>query len=188
MNRRVLSPLLLSLALGQAAALTVTGTVEGAGPDTRISGFVVSAYGQPLQEVVSVPVDAGRFRLEVPATAPTARAQVNLTPQNVSWPGVIDPVAVSAPTQAAELKFFAYRDENRNGRQDEGEALREVAPSVGKANLFIVWVNADVKVTANKGYEATLKRGWNAFIVDVGRAVKVTPFSDDRAVTVRMGR
>lgn len=188
MNRRLLVPLLLSLTLGQAAALTVTGTVEGAGADTRISGFVVTPYGQPLQEVVSVPVEGGRFRLELPATAPTARAQVNLTPQNVSWPGVIDPVAVSAPVQSAELKFFAYQDQNQNGRRDDAEALREVAPNVGKATLFVVWVNADVKVTANKGYEATLRRGWNAYVVDVGRAVKVTPFTDDRAVSVRMGR
>lgn len=177
------------LLLTQAAALTVSGTVDGGvNDDTRIGGFIVSAVGQPLQEVVSTTVKDGKFRLEVPADAPTTRGQVKLTPQNVSWPGVIDPVSVVGDAQAAELKFFAYRDQNGNAQRDDGEPLRELSPNVGKASLFIAWVSADVTVKANKGYEATLKRGWNAFIVDVGKAVKVQPFQDATVVTVRMGR
>src|SRR6478672_11610408 len=137
-------PVLLALAAGHGAALTVAGTADGVGPDTRIGGFVVTPYGQPLQEFVSVPVQNGRFQLQVPETVPPARAQVNLTPQNISWPGVIDPVTVSTPVQAAELKFFAYRDQNANGHYDDGETMREVPPTAGSATLFVTWVSGDV--------------------------------------------
>ncbi|GHF30459.1 hypothetical protein HNQ07_000719 [Deinococcus metalli] len=180
--------LVLALAAGQGVALTVAGTAEGAGPDTRIAGFLVSPFGQPLQEIVSVPVENGRFRLEIPTTVPSARAQVSLTPQNVSWPGVIDPITVSSPVQAAELKFFAYRDQNSNGHRDDQEALREVPPMSSNATLFVTWVSGDVTVTASRGYQATLKRGWNAFLVEVGRAVAVQPFSDNEVVSVRLRR
>uniref|UniRef100_UPI002869AF5D hypothetical protein n=1 Tax=Deinococcus sp. TaxID=47478 RepID=UPI002869AF5D len=151
MKRRLFLTALLVLAAGQAMALTVTGTAEGVGPDMRIGGFVVTPYGQPLQEAVSVPIRDGRFQLSVPETIPPTRAQVSLTPQNVSWPGVIDPVTVSSAVQSAELKFFAYRDQNTNGHRDDSEALREVPPAVGNATLFVTWVSGDVWVTASKG-------------------------------------
>ncbi|MFC4425516.1 hypothetical protein [Deinococcus navajonensis] len=181
--------LMLGLLATQAPALTVAGTVDGtASADTRVSGWVVSPYGQPVQEIVSVPVQNGRFSLEVPTAAPTARAQVALTPQNVSWPGVIDPVSVSGQVQVAELRFFTYRDQNNNGRRDEAEPLREVSAQAGRATLFIAWVNGDATVKANKGYVADLKRGWNAFLVEVGRAVSLKPFAADIGVTVRLGK
>lgn len=189
MKTRLVLPLILGLLATQASALVVTGTVDGTvTPDTRVSGWVVTPFGQPVQEIVGVPVQSNRFSLEIPITAPTARGQVALTPQNVSWPGVIDPVAVSGQVQAAELRFFTYRDQNNNGRRDEAEALNEVAAQVGRSTLFIVWVNGDVTVKANKGYVATLKRGWNAFLVDDGRAVSLKPFAADTAVTVRLNR
>jgi hypothetical protein len=181
-------PLLAAVAAAQGLAVTVTGTVGGAGPEMRIAGFVVSPYGQPLQEFVGVSVEDGRFRLEVPTTVPGARAQSSLTPQTVSWPGVIDPVAVSAPVQSAELRFFVYRDQNGNGRYDDAETLREVTPMVGAAALFITWVSGDVTVAASKGYQAVLKRGWNAFLVEVGRTVSVRPYSENQTTTVRMRR
>ncbi|WP_295818668.1 hypothetical protein [uncultured Deinococcus sp.] len=186
-----LRALLLSLSVvagGHAAALTVAGSADGAGPDARIAGFVVSAYGQPIQELVSVPITGGRFSLEIPTTVPPARAQTTLTPRNVTWPGVIDPVTVSAPVQSAELKFFVYRDTNANGHRDETEPMREAPPTSGPASLFVTWVSSDVTVTASKGYSATLVRGWNAFLVEVGRAVAVRPFGDDQVLRVRVGR
>lgn len=171
-------------------ALTVTGRVEGSVPaETRVSGWAVSASGQPVQEIVSVPVNGGQFRLEVPPAAPIFRAQTALNPQNVTWPGVLDPVTVSAQSQTAELKFFTYRDANRNGQRDEGETLREVNLNAGRGSLFIVWVNSDVAVRASRGYDVALKRGWNAFLVEVGRAVKVAPFKEGvAAVTLNLGR
>lgn len=185
MNARLLIPLALGLLAAPASALTVRGVVQGSvAPESRIGGFAVTPFGQPVQELVSAAVDADRFQLDLPATAPPTRAQAVLTSQNVSWPGVIDPVQVSAAVQAGELKFFVYRDQNGNARHDDNEALREVAPMVAKATLFIPWVSADVTVTANKGYQATLKRGWNAFLVDVGRTVTVQQASDTVMVTV----
>ncbi|GAA5532521.1 hypothetical protein [Deinococcus aluminii] len=184
-------PLLAAALLASSGgALTVTGSVTGSVPaDTRVSGWAVSASGQPVQEIVSVPVQSGQFRLEIPTASPSFRAQTALNAQNVTWPGVLDPVTVSAETQTAELKFFTYRDANRNGQHDEGEALREVAVSAGRGSLFIVWVNSDVTVKASRGYEVALKRGWNAFVVEVGRAVKVAPFVEGAVdVTLNLGR
>jgi hypothetical protein len=180
--------LLLGAAVSPAAALTVSGTVEGNAGGSRIGAFAVTPFGQTVQEVVSAPITAGQFRLEVPGGAPAARAQAPLSPQNVSWPGVIDPVQVSAAAQVAELRLFVYADANGNGHRDEGEGLREVTPMLGNSALFITWVSGDVTVTAGKGYRAELRKGWNAFVVDVGRTVRVQPFDEDRAVNVRMGR
>ncbi|MCD0170427.1 hypothetical protein [Deinococcus sp. 23YEL01] len=187
--RRILTTTTALLCAGPAYGLTIRGTVEGGGgDDLRVAGFAVSPFGQVIEEISSVPVEGGRFVLELPMTAPTARAQVDLTPQNVTWPGVIDPVSVSTQARVAEMKFFVYRDLNRNGRRDDAEALRDVMPNVERATLFVAWVNTDVTVKANRGYEATLKRGWNALIVDVGRAVRVQPFADSTVVTVRLAR
>ena len=189
MKTRHVLPLMLGLLATQASALIVSGTVDGTvTPDTRVSGWVVTPFGQPVQEIVGVPVQGNRFSMEIPTAAPTARAQVALTPQNVSWPGVIDPVAVSGQVQSAELRFFTYRDLNNNGRRDDAEPLREVAAQAGRSTLFIVWVNGDLTVKANKGYVAQVKRGWNAFLVDVGRAVSLKPFAADIGVTVRLNR
>ncbi len=189
MKRRFLLPLTLGLSVAPASALTVTGVVQGSvGPETRIAGFAVTPFGQPVQELVSTAIDGGKFRLDLPTAVPPARALAVLTPQNVSWPGVIDPVQVSAAVQAGELKFFVYRDQNGNARRDENEPLREVMPMVGKATLFLPWVSADVMVTANKGYQAALQKGWNVFLVDVGRTVHVRPFDGATVVSVSLQR
>ncbi|MFK7601637.1 hypothetical protein ACI3L1_05435 [Deinococcus sp. SM5_A1] len=189
MNTRLLLSLALGLTMPAASALTVTGMVQGSvTPESRLGGFAVTPFGQPVQELVSTPLDGGGFRLDIPAAAPPARAQAVLTAQNVSWPGVIDPVQISAAAQSGELKFFVYRDQNGNARHDDNEALREVSPMVGKASLFIPWVSADVTVSANKGYQVALKKGWNAFLVDVGRAVNVQIYPDGTGVTLSLGR
>ncbi|EYB67709.1 hypothetical protein DEIPH_ctg033orf0139 [Deinococcus phoenicis] len=189
MKMRLL-PLAAALFAGSGSALTVTGSVAGSVPaDTRLSGWAVSASGQPVQELVSVPVSGGQFRLDLPAAAPSPRAQTALTAQNVSWPGVLDPVVVSGTAQASELKFFTYRDVNRSGQHDDGEALREVTLNVGGGSLFIAWVSADVTVKASRGYETVLKRGWNAFAVEVGRTVKAAPFVEGQDTAVlNLGR
>ncbi|SMB92534.1 hypothetical protein [Deinococcus hopiensis] len=182
--------LLAAPLLGTGGALTVTGSVTGGvTPETRVSGWAVTSSGQPVQEIVSVPVNAGGFRLEIPTPPPSARAQTGITSQNISWPGVLDPVMVSGPAQTAELKFFTYRDVNKNGQHDEGETLREVTPDAGRGSLFVVWVNTDVTVRANRGYAVDLKRGWNAFVVEVGKAIKVAPFIEGQVdVSVATGR
>lgn len=187
MKTRLLLPLVTSLLAGSAAALTVAGTVDGGvPPNTRLGAWVVTPFGQPVEEVVGVPVRAERFSLDLPTTAPGGKALAPLTPQNVTWPGVIDPVAVTGQAQVAELKFFTYVDTNNNGRRDSNEAMREVSPTAGRATLFVVWVSGDVTVKANKGYVAGLKSGWNALLVDVGRAVNVQPYRADISLTVRM--
>ncbi|GAA0521203.1 hypothetical protein [Deinococcus depolymerans] len=189
MNPRSFLTTIALLSAGQSLGLTIRGSVEGGGgAELRVAGFVVSPFGQAVEEISSVPVEGGRFVLELPLTPPTARAQVDLTPQNVTWPGVIDPVKVSGAARVAEMKFFVYRDANGNGRRDDAEPLRDVMPNVDRATLFVAWVNTDVTVKASKGYEATLKRGWNALIVDVGRAVRVQPFADTTVVTVHLSR
>ncbi|MFB9992331.1 hypothetical protein ACFFLM_10185 [Deinococcus oregonensis] len=176
---------LLASASAEGIAGTVTGSVaEG----TRVSGWAVTPSGQAVQEIVSVPITGGKFRLELPTVAPSARAQTTLSAQNVSWPGVIDPVTVSAPVQTAELKFFTYRDTNRSGQRDDNEPLNEVTLNAGNSSVFVAWVGTDVTVKANRGYEASLKRGWNTFLVDVGRAVKVSPFAETTQVSLTLGR
>ncbi|MDB5046923.1 MAG: hypothetical protein JWQ08_2973 [Deinococcus sp.] len=175
--------------LAPAQALDIAGTVTGTPADgTRVSGWAVTPSGQAVQEIVSVPINSGKFRLQLPTIAPSARAQTTLSAQNVSWPGVIDPVSVSAAVQTAELKFFTYRDANRNGQRDDNEPLNEVTLNSGNSSLFVAWVGTDVTVKANRGYEASLKRGWNAFLVDVGRAVKVAAFPEAAQVSLTLGR
>ncbi|MDL2344702.1 hypothetical protein QOL99_11140 [Deinococcus sp. MIMF12] len=188
MNARLFA--LAALLLGTAPALTVTGSVVGAvAGDTRVSGWAVSPSGQPVEELVSVPVTGSAFRLEIPTAPPTFRAQTALSSRNVAWPGVLDPVSVSAGPQTAELKFFTYRDLNRSGQRDEGEPLREVSLDTGRGSLFVVWVGSDVTVRASRGYAVSLRRGWNAFEVEVGRAVRIAPFTEGVArVTLELGR
>lgn len=188
MKLRTFLPLAAALA-APVSALTVTGSVSGQAPaGTRVGVWSVTAFGQPVEEMISAPLAGGTFSLNIPERAPAARALSALTPQNVNWPGVIDPVAVSGAAQAAELKFYLYQDANGNARRDTSEALREVSVTANRATLFMAWVSADVTVKANKGYVATLKQGLNAFLVDVGRAVNVEPYRPDLTVHVQLGR
>ncbi|CAM3158295.1 Carboxypeptidase regulatory-like domain-containing protein [Deinococcus saxicola] len=189
MNTRFLLSMALGLTMPAASALTVTGMVQGSvTPQSRLGGFAVTPFGQPVQELVSAPLDSGSFQLDIPAAAPPARAQSVLTAQNVSWPGVIDPVQISGAAQTGELKFFVYRDQNGNARHDDNEALREVSLMVRKSALFVPWVSADATVSANKGYLVALGKGWNAFLVDVGRTVNVRPYPDGTVVLLSVGR
>ena len=134
MKTRLLPLFALATLIGQATALTVTGTVEGAKtPDLRMSAFMVSPLGQALQEVASVPVTDNKFRLEVPSLDPHEKTQSVLVAEGISWPGVIEPILVNAESKVAELKFFSYVDLNKNGRRDDNEALTELSPNGGRA-------------------------------------------------------
>ena len=98
--------------LGQAGALTLSGKLEGnVTPETRLSGWVVKGSGQPVQELVSVPVKGGSFALALPAEAPSGQVQMPVD-SRISWPGLMDFGKASAAAQAAEMKFFLYRDTN----------------------------------------------------------------------------
>lgn len=185
--RSLLSLALLALVV-QASAATLTGTVAGgATADTRISAWVVTPFGQPVQELVSASVKDGRFSLALPDTVPPARAQAPINDQ-ISWPGLIDFGKASTNAQAAEMKFFVYQDTNGNGSRDDNEPLREVRLNAGKGDVFIVWASADVTVTASKGYLANLKKGWNLLSVDVRKDVSVKPLDVNAPLKVNIGK
>jgi len=172
---------------GSGHALTVRGTVSGAVvPDLRVSAWVVTAAGQPVQELVSVPVDAQAFHLEIPPAPPTFRSQATLTAQNVAWPGLLEPIQVTGEARTAELRFFVYRDLNASGQHDGGERLREVTPRTEKGTLFVAWASSEVAVQGARGYFASFKQGWNAWVIEVGRAVKINPFFEEQ-VEVTLG-
>jgi hypothetical protein len=189
MKRRLSVLTLLSLGLaGQAGALSLTGTVQGeVTPDTRLGGWAVTPFGQPVQELVSAPVTGVRFTLSLPDAAPPIRAQVPVD-DRLSWPGLIDLTRVSAPAQAAELKFYLYRDTNGNGSRDDGEPLREVRLNVGRGGVFVVWASAATTITGSREYQAALERGWNALVVEVRNTVRVQPYTPQTSVQIDLGR
>lgn len=192
MNRLVWPLLAGLLLLGAASAVTLTGQGTGGGgaaAGQRLSAWLVTPFGQPVQSLADTALGAGDFSLILPEEAPPARL---LTPvdNRVSWPGLVDFVGSSAPASAAEVKFFVYRDANANGKRDEGEALREVrlgtggSGSAGKAGegrgggkgeLFVIWASAATTVRGSGGYLAELRSGWNLLSVEVRNPVRVTP-------------
>ena len=189
MKRRLCLLTLLPLGLaGQAGALSLSGTVQGeVTPDTRLGGWAVTPFGQPVQELVSTPVTGGRFSLALPDAAPPARAQVPLD-DRLSWPGLIDLTRVSVPAQVAELKFYLYRDLNGDGSRDDSEPLREVRLNAGRGGVFVVWSSAATRVTGSREYAADLSRGWNALVVDVRATVRVQPYAPQTPVQIDLGR
>ncbi|MFC6590766.1 hypothetical protein ACFP81_01090 [Deinococcus lacus] len=171
----------LALALSQAGALTITASVTGEVPQgTRVGFWTVNPAGQALEEVVSAPLTGRELRLALPAQLSPGRSLQPLTPQNVTWRGVLEPVSLSAQASAAELKLFAFADSNLNGVRDPSEALREVGLVSGREPLFLVWTDRAVTVSAAQGYRADLIPGWNALLVAVGRSVVVTPLSNQK--------
>lgn len=161
-----------------AGALSVSGAVVGSAPaDTRLSAWVVTPFGQPVQPLADTALTGNTFRLNVPDTAPQERLRAPVD-ERTAWPGLVDFAGASVQARAAELKFFTYRDANANGKRDEAEPLREVRLNAGKGELFVVWATPDVTVRGGGGYEAALKTGWNALIVEVRRPVRITPYTD----------
>ncbi|MFC4453177.1 hypothetical protein [Deinococcus sonorensis] len=188
MNRPLLA-LLLAATTSGAAALSVSGTVTGSPPpQARVAGFVLDPAGQPGAEVVSVPVQDGRFSLDLPDVAPPGRYLSSLRPDAIAWPGVLEPITVSGEASIADLRLYVYADRNGNGRYDSGEGLQEAVPVVGRATLVLSWASTDARVNAARGFSATLGRGWNGLLVEVGRTVKVAPAGRTVNVTLTVGR
>lgn len=170
--------LLLALALGSASALTLSGS---AGPDlpaaARLGLFLVGTSGKPQAEVVSAPINGGTFSLTLPEAAPPAAGQFPLRRENIAWPGVFDPVSVSREVAAAELRAYVYADANGDGRYEAGEPSFEAPLQAGRDAVVLVWVDADTRVQAARGFDVSLKRGWNALSITPGKAVKVGPYT-----------
>ena len=178
------APLLAGTA---GAAGVVRGVVEGdVAPDSRLGVWAVSPFGQPLQQLADAPLQGGKFALTLPGAAPAERLQFAVD-ERTSWPGLVNFAGTSVPLRAAELKFFLYRDANGNGVRDDGEALREVRPSVGKGELFVVWAARAATVKGAGGYEADLQAGWNTLVVEVRRPVRVQPYAG-APVQINLGR
>ena len=187
MNLRPLLTCALALA-SSAAAVTLSGTVEGkAAPGTRIGAWAVTAFGQPVQELGSAPVNGGKFSLTLPDQAPPPRALVPVD-EHLNWPGLLEFQKASGDAQAAELKFFMYRDDNGSGTRQDGESLREVRLEAGRGELFVVWASAPVTVTGSRDYRADLTRGWNTLVVEVRSNVSVKPYDSKLPLTITLGQ
>lgn len=172
----------------QVGAVSVNGAVAGqAAPDTRLSAWAVTPFGQPVAELASVPLKGNTFALPIPDDAPPARAQVPVD-NRLSWPGLIDFEKASAPAQSAELKLFTYRDLNGDGKRQDTEPLREVRAQAGKGELFMVWASTPVTVTASRNYRAELQKGWNVLQVNVRGVVSVAPVDAKAPITLNLGQ
>ncbi|WP_291426503.1 hypothetical protein [Deinococcus sp.] len=179
--------LFAAVTLAQAGALSLSGTVGGAvTPDTRLSAWTVKTNGQPAEELGGAGIKDSQFTLTLPAVLPSSE---NLRPvdSRISWPGIVDFEKASAPAQVAELRFYTYRDQNANGVRDENEALREVRLNTGKGVVFVVWASNDVVVSGSKGYQASLKQGWNALEVEVRSSVSVRPLEAKTPLSTNLG-
>lgn len=186
MKFRFLAALTFSLT-ALASAQSLSGALEGTVmPDSRLSGWAVKASGQPVKELVSVPLKGETFKITLPAEAPAANLQGPVD-NRITWPGLVDFDKASAPAQAAEMKFFIYRDSNGNGERDDNEPLKEVRLNAGKSFVFVVWANNDVTVTGSNGYQAALKKGWNALTVEVRNTVSVKPLDPKTTLQVNVG-
>ena len=187
MNKALLT--LLALLAGRGLAFTVSGTVGGSVPtQSRVGGFLVDGSGTPLQEIASVPISGGRFSLSLPDGTPAARAFYPLRPDLIVWPGVLEPVTVSAPANVADLRLYVYVDRNGNGRRDPAEPLLEAPPQVGRALVQLSYASTGVRVSAARGYDVTLVPGWNGLLVEVGRSLRVTALRELRNVTLYVER
>ncbi|WP_135227645.1 hypothetical protein [Deinococcus fonticola] len=185
MKSRLLALSTLLLA-ASASAISIAGSVQGSAPaDLRVSAWAVTAFGQPVAELVSAPVNGKTFQLVLPESAPPARALVPVD-NRLSWPGLIDFGKATASAQAAELKLFTYRDVNGDGKRQENEPLKEVRAQVGKGELFVVWASAPVTVTASRNYSADLNKGWNVMMVEVRGAVVVKPVDAKTSISLNI--
>ena len=163
---------------GLAGALSLNGT---AGPnlpaEARLGVFLVGPSGSALSEFASAPIQAGRFSLTLPEGAPDLAARFPLRRENITWPSVLDPVSLSREVSAGELRAYVYTDSSGDGRFERGEPLTETPLHVGRDAVVLVWVDNDTRVQAARGFEASLRRGWNALSISPGKAVKVSPYA-----------
>lgn len=174
------------LACSAASAVEVSGKVSGKiEPDTRMAGFSVTAFGKPVTELFSVPLQGDQFKITLPNTTPQEQSLVEID-KRLTWPGLIFK-KVSSPAQAAEMKVFTYVDANKNQKHDENEILHEIRLNTGKAQLFIVWANTAVTVEGERGYQAQLNQGWNVLTIKVSNPIQVKAFAAD-PVTIKLGK
>lgn len=142
---------------------------------TRLAVWLVSPFGQPVQELASAPLSVS-FKLFLPKTAPTPRQQVPLN-DRVTWPALLFEKA-SAPAKVAEARFFSYIDSNKSGKHEADEALKEVSLQAASGEVFVVWSSANTVVTGSKGYLAPLEKGWNVLTVDIKKDVSVSKVAE----------
>ncbi|TSA81154.1 hypothetical protein FNU79_15590 [Deinococcus detaillensis] len=182
--------LLTLLALSAAQALTLQGSVVGGAglpPSARLGLWSVQPSGAAGSELSSTAITGGSFILTWPDEPPPSRAQFPLRPEAIGWPGVIGDVQLSAPVQSAATNLFVYNDANGNGKRDDNEALFDAFPEAQREPLITVWVSGAVTIKAGRGFSATLKSGWNTFLVDLGRSAAVSSYSG-QPISVRVQR
>lgn len=176
MNKALLF-IAFSSVLSVAHGLTLTGTVTGRVPaQARVGEFVGDLGRRSLTELASAPVTAGgAFSLTLAPGTPPARAQAPLRASEIGWPGVLEPVNVVGRASTSDLFLMVYSDANGNGRRDDDEPLLETPPTVGRAALLLTWMDGPAQVLAARGFEARFQGGLNAQLIEVGRAMRVTP-------------
>lgn len=169
-----------------ASAIEIGGKVAGQiEPQTRMAGFSVNAFGKPVAEMFSVPLQGERFKVTLPSSAPDKPSLVDID-KRLAWPGLIFKKA-SVPAQAAEMKVFTYVDVNKNQKHDENELLNEIRLKTGQAQLFIVWASAAVVVEGESGYQAKLNKGWNVLTIQVSDPIQIKALTDD-PVMIKLGK
>ena len=172
---KILISSLLALSLTSASALTLEGTLNPKTPSgMRVGLFTLGPSGKPALEVVSSAFRDGKFSLLLPNTPLEARFLGQLTPDAVSWSGVVGVIKVTGTPKFGELRFFSYFDTNSNAKRDSGETLSETLAQLGRSSLVLLYLDGPSKVNADKGFEVSLKAGWNALSIEAGRTVKGT--------------
>jgi len=171
---------LLATGLNVAQALSLEGTLSAlslsnASPaNVRVGLFLLGPNGKPALEVVSSPLKEGKFSLTLPDTPLEERFLEQLTPDAVTWSGVVGTIKVAGTPKFAELRLYSYADANTSTKRDPGEVLGEQTAQLGRSSLILVYLDGPGKVSADKGFEVSFKAGWNALSIEAGRTVKGT--------------
>jgi len=166
---------LLATGLNVAQALSLEGTLNAVSPaNVRVGLFLLGPNGKPALEVVSSPLKEGKFSLTLPEAALEERFLGQLTPDAVTWSGVVGTIKVAGTPKFAELRLYTYADSNTSAKREPGEILSETAAQLGRSSLILVYLDGPGKVSADKGFEVSFKAGWNALSIEAGRTVKGT--------------
>ena len=170
---------LLAMGLSVAQALSLEGTVSTQAPANvqaklRVGLFLLGLNGKPALEVVSSPLKEGKFSLTLPEAALEERFLEQLTPDAVTWSGVVGSIKVAGTPKFAELRLYTYVDTNISAKREPGELLEEETAQLGRSSLILLYLDGPGKVSADKGFEVSFKAGWNALSIEAGRTVKGT--------------
>ena len=178
-----LTSCLLGMGLSAAQALSLEGTVSSVSPvnaqatlqaNSRVGLFLLGPNGKPTLEVVSSPLKEGRFALTLPDKPLEERLLEQLTPDAVTWSGVVGTIKVAGTPKFGELRLYTYVDVNTSAKRDSSEGITETAAQLGRSSLVVIYLDGPGKVSADKGFEVNLKAGWNALSIEAGRTVKGT--------------